>query len=197
MARPAILIPAAGASSRMAPRDKLLEPIGGTPLLRDRARVALSTGAPVIVTLPPDRPARREAVADLALRIVIVPEASDGMGTSIAAGVAASAEAQGVIILPADMPDIGAAEIRLLLDAAEREPGLIHRGASNGTPGHPVFFPAGLRAELLALAGDEGARAVLGRQAPRVRLHPLPGRAALTDLDTPEAWDAWRARTGC
>lgn len=192
-----ILIPAAGASSRMAPRDKLLEPVGGVPLLRKRAQAALSTGAPVIVTLPPDRPARRDAVADLALRIVIVPDASDGMGRSLAAGAAAAPEGTGLMILPADMPDLGAPEIRLLLDAAEREPGLIHRGASDGAPGHPVLFPADLRAELLALRGDEGARAVLARHAPRVRLHPLPGTAALTDLDTPDAWDAWRSRSGC
>ena len=32
----AILIPAAGASSRMRGRDKLLEPVRGQPLLRDR-----------------------------------------------------------------------------------------------------------------------------------------------------------------
>ncbi len=194
--RPAILIPAAGASSRMAPRDKLLEPVDGVPLLRERALAALSTGAPVVVTLPPDRPGRREAVSDLALRIVIVPQASDGMGVSIAAGVSALGGAEGVMILPADMPDIMPDHIDALLDAAEAEPDGIHRGASGGVPGHPVLFPRDLLDRLAALGGDEGARAILRDHADRVRLHDLPDRAALTDLDTPEAWEAWRVRTG-
>jgi molybdenum cofactor cytidylyltransferase len=60
--------------------------------------------------------------------------------------------------------------------------------------GHPVLFPADLRAELLALQGDEGARMVLQRHKARLRLIALPNQHALTDLDTPEAWAAWRLR---
>ena len=193
---PAILIPAAGASSRMAPRDKLLEPVGGVPLLRDRALAALATGAPVAVTLPPDRPARREALADLALRIVLVPQAAEGMGRSIAAGAAALGAVAGLMILPADMPNLGPAELRILLDAFAAEPGAIHRGASGDVAGHPVVFPADLVPSLARLGGDEGARGLLRRHAGRVRLHSLPNRAALTDLDTPEAWTDWRSQTG-
>ena len=196
MRRPSILIPAAGSSSRMAPRDKLLEPVDGVPLLRERAKAALATGARLVVTLPPDRPGRREAIADLALRIVVVERASEGMGRSIAAGVAALPREAAVTILPADMPDITAADLRAMLDAAEGEPDAIHRGASIGVPGHPVVFPPDLADRLATLRGDEGARAVLRDHAGRVRLHDLPGRAALTDLDTREAWAAWRARTG-
>ena len=196
MPRPAILIPAAGASSRMAPRDKLLEPVGGAPLLRDRALTALAAGASVVLTLPPDRPARREAVADLALRIVIVAQAVDGMGASIAAGAKALSDGASVMILPADMPDITAADLGMLLDAAERAPDAIHRGASEGVPGHPVVFPPDLVPGLVALQGDEGARAVVREHGARVRLHDLPGGAALTDLDTAEAWARWRDRTG-
>ena len=180
----------------MAPRDKLLEPVDGVPLLRDRALAALATGAEVVVTLPPDRSGRLEVVSDLALRIVIVAQASDGMGTSIAAGAATLADASGVMVLPADMPDITAAHLGRLIDAAAAEPGDIHRGASDGVAGHPVAFPRDLLPALAALRGDEGARIVLRDQADRVRLHPLPGRVALTDLDTPEAWREWRARTG-
>ena len=180
----------------MAPRDKLLEPVDGVPLLRERARAALSTGAPVAVTLPSDGALRREVVVDLTLRIVIVSQAHEGMGRSIAVGVGALPEAEGVMILPADMPDISPAHMRILLDAAAAEPGAIHRGASDGVPGHPVLFARDLLDRLAGLSGDEGARIVLREHEGRVRLHDLPGRAALTDLDTPEAWEDWRARTG-
>mgnify|MGYP006910720262 CR=1 FL=1 len=46
-------------------------------------------------------------------------------------------------------------------------------------------------AALIQLSGDQGARALLKT----VSVHDiaLPGQRALTDLDTPEAWAAWRA----
>ena len=54
-----ILILAAGASSRMRGRDKLLQPIRGKPILRMVVDMALATGAPVMVTLPPASGPRR------------------------------------------------------------------------------------------------------------------------------------------
>ena len=48
---PVILL-AAGASTRMRGRDKLMEDLGGQPLLRHQARLAQSIG-PVTVALPP------------------------------------------------------------------------------------------------------------------------------------------------
>ncbi len=66
------------------------------------------------------------------------------------------------------------------------------RAASDqGVPGHPVLFPRRFLADLQALRGDTGARDLLARARPV--LVPRPGRRALTDLDTPEAWAAWRA----
>jgi molybdenum cofactor cytidylyltransferase len=44
----------------------------------------------------------------------------------------------------------------------------------------------------LSLHGDQGARAVLAQED--VGLIALPGQNAITDLDTPEAWAAWRSR---
>ena len=48
----AILILAAGRSSRMQGRDKLLEPVGGAPLVATLVARARKTGAKVFVALP-------------------------------------------------------------------------------------------------------------------------------------------------
>lgn len=194
----AILLLAAGASRRMRGADKLLEPLGGEPLLRERARAALATGAPVVVTLPPGAMERRAALAGLAVRIVEVADAAEGMGASLRAGVAAlPAGVSGVLVLLADMPEIGAEDLRRLLEAHAARPGAILRASSeDGRPGHPVLFPAALFPELRRAAGDAGARALLAARAEEVVAVPLPGARALTDLDTPEAWAEWRARTG-
>ncbi len=205
-ARPAILIPAAGASARMRGCDKLLEPVPGRVLLADRVTAAAAGSTPpaetsgsaaapeIIVTLPPHAraPRRWAALSGSRARLVEVPEAREGLAASLRAGVAAlPASCPGLMILPADMPDISAADIARLLALFDGK--TILRGASaDGQPGHPVLFPARDFARLAALRGDLGGRHILKADAARVRLVPLPGRHALTDLDTPEDWAAWR-----
>ncbi len=191
-----ILILAAGASARMGGRDKLLKRVGGEALLRRTAREALSCGAPVFCTLPPDRPLRRAELADLALRIVEVADAAAGMSASLRAGIAALPEAaQGVMILPADMPLLTGQDLSRCLQSFDAEPSQILRAtAADGTPGHPAVFPSDLFAELAAIAGDEGGRSVLARHPDRVRTIALPARHAVLDLDTPDDWAAFRAR---
>lgn len=189
----AILILAAGASSRMRGRDKLLEEVDGEPLLRRIAGAATASGCPTVVALPPDAPARRAALAKLPLRDLTVRNAAAGMGTVIAASVRHVPRGRGLMLVLADMPEIDARALATL--AALHRAGRITRAASaDGRPGHPVIVPARLRDELATLRGDVGARAILERHADIVDLVPLPGEAALTDLDTPEAWDEWRSR---
>jgi CTP:molybdopterin cytidylyltransferase MocA len=192
---PTILIPAAGASSRMRGADKLLEPVGGVPLIRRQAETALAAGCPVIVTLPPDRPARVAALAGLAVRQVIVPDAAQGLSASLAGGLARAEADRAVIVLLADLPEITAEDLHHLIACHRLRPGAILRAtAEDGTPGHPVLFPVWARPELLQMTGDSGARDLLRRHADRVAPVALPGRRAVTDLDTPEDWAAWRAR---
>lgn len=194
MSDPVILILAAGAARRMAPRDKLLEPVAGAPLIARVARAALATGAPVAVVLPPDRPGRQAALAGLALRIVVAPRAQEGMAESLKAGLAALPAAHPVLLLLADLPEIEAADLARVLEARVQHPDAILRGAAeDGTPGHPVLFPARLRPALMHLTGDQGARDLLRQHAAEVHLVPLPGRHAVTDLDTPGDWAAWRS----
>lgn len=188
-----ILILAAGASSRMRGADKLMERVGGQPLLTRIARAALETGCAVTVALPPDRPARAAALDGLAVARVTVPDAAQGMAASLVAGIAALPPGP-VMLLLADLPEITGDDLCTLRDAAARAPGRILRGtAADGTPGHPVVFPAALRPDLLALTGDEGARSLLKRHAAEIIAVPLPAAHATTDLDTPEDWAAWRA----
>jgi len=56
--------------------------------------------------------------------------------------------------------------------------------------GRRFFEPLG------ALRGDRGAREILAEAREFVVEVPTGGQRALTDLDTPEAWAAWRAGRG-
>ncbi len=193
-----VLILAAGASSRMRGADKLVQPVGPLPLLRHVAGLALATGSPVTVTLPPGAKARAAVLAGLDLRILEVPDAAQGMSRSLAAGIAVltpgAGPADGLMILPADMPAFTTPALSDLIARFLCDPGLILRGGTmDGQPGHPVIFPRDLWPALAALSGDEGGRSVLSQQKGRVRVIPLPGPMAILDLDTPEDWAAWRS----
>lgn len=192
----AILILAAGASSRMRGRDKLLEEVAGRPLLRVMLERAISVaGGPVLCALPaPDHP-RAACLDGLAVLAVPVPDRAEGMSASIRAGVAAVPDAcSAVMILPADMPEVTADDIALMLSEHLAQADAILRAQdSGGMAGHPVVFPADLFPALLAVDGDRGAQAVLHAHAERIRRVPLPDRHATTDLDTPEDWAEWRA----
>jgi len=187
-----ILLLAAGQSSRMRGRDKLLEAIDGQPLLRLMAGRACKAGVAVRVVLGPDHAARHAALADLSVDIVTATQ-SDGMAASIRAGVAGLKGP--VLIVLADMPEITAQDLYLMVSLGAHAPTAILQAASPaGTPGHPVLFPADLLPDLSQLRGDQGAKAVLTKQAARVTLLPLADARATVDLDTPEDWAAWHAK---
>jgi CTP:molybdopterin cytidylyltransferase MocA len=189
-----ILVLGAGRSARMKGRDKLLEGIDGQPLVRLMARRATKAGVPVRVVLGPDQPARHAALAGLDVEI-IEAEGTDGMAASIRAGVAGLAGP--VLLVLADMPEITAQDLYLMVTLATRAPKAILRAATkDGRPGHPVLFPADLLPDLAALTGDEGAKRILQREAKRLHLVPLADDRAVIDLDTPEDWTAWHSARG-
>ncbi|EAR50570.1 hypothetical protein OG2516_04501 [Oceanicola granulosus HTCC2516] len=192
MSAPLVLIPAAGASRRMGGRDKLLEPVAGVALLARQAARAAATGWPVLVTLPPDRPARAAVLEGVGT--LVVADAAEGMAASLRAGAAEALRrrAEGMLVLLPDMPEITTDDL-LALAAARRPGDLVLRAATeDGRAGHPVWFDEALLAEFAGLAGDEGAAPIVSAHRDALRLVPLAGERARLDLDTPEAWAAWR-----
>ena len=185
----AILILAAGASTRMRGRDKLLEQVDGEPLLARQVRIAAATGRPVHVALPAGPHPRRALLGDASG--IDIPPAPFGLGHTIAAGIAALRASPAVLLLLADLPELDTSDLAAVLDA-RRAPGDVLRGATAaGVPGHPILIPRVAYSDFLSLAGDDGGRSALRRHS--VRLIQLPGERAIRDLDTPESWREWRA----
>lgn len=183
-----ILIPAAGASSRMRGGDKLLELVDNIPQLRRVAMAGLAASDQVIVTLRVDDVARRACLADLPVTILSVANAALGMSASLQAARTTNA----LMILPADMPEITGTHLSFLIEEFDQIH-ILRATAADGTPGHPVIFPADLVPALQTLSGDAGAGSILRAHSERLRLIALPDQVATTDLDTPEDWAAWRA----
>ena len=173
----------------MRGRDKLAEPVGGEPLLRRQVRIAQATGRPVTVALPP-APHPRHALTGDATPLV-VPDAAEGMGRSIAAGIAHLAGADAVLLLLGDLPEIETADLMAVIRAWDGSEGIVRGATADGEPGHPILIPRAAYPDFRALRGDDGGRSVVARH--RVRLVPLDGSRARLDLDTPEDWARWRA----
>ena len=195
---PLIVIPAAGASSRMQGRDKLLETVDGKPLLRRQAEAALSTGAPVLICLPSVEGPRADALEGLDLDLVPVPDAAEGMGATLrtAALRAAKSSQRPMAILLPDVPGIGASEIQAVFARFDAAGGNTPVRATDqtGRPGTPLVVPPRLIEAFTRLTGDDGGKGALKGET--ILTVPLPGDRATRDLDTPEEWEQWRCDTG-
>lgn len=165
--------------------DKLLHPLeDGTPMAVAAARHLKAACPCCVAVLRPEQAVLGGLLAAEGLEIVACPRAADGMGHSLAAGVAASREAAGWLVALADMPFIRPATLRQVAGALEAGAALA-APFMDGRRGHPVGFAARWREALRALDGDAGARDILrshGALLARIETHD-PG--VLRDVDTP------------
>lgn len=188
---------AAGGSSRMRGRDKLLEQVDGAPLLRNVAeQVSRSSVDEALCVMRPGDDKRGDALAGMDVFPVPNPRAAEGMATSIAAGISAlSPRVDAALVVMGDMPEVSAADINRLIAGFDPEENrsIVRSVTSDGVPGHPVLFGRRFFEELKSLEGDRGARDVVREHPEYVVDVVLSGQAAVTDLDTPEAWVEWRS----
>lgn len=178
-----IVITAAGRGERFIQAggkgNKLNALLHGKTVFERTLQQALATGLPVqVVTRPENLPVQR---ACSTLQVPFTLLASGGLGESIAAGVAATADWEGWLIHLADMPFV-APQIFLQVAEALREHPIV-RPCFQLQPGHPVGFCATLRKQLCALRGDNGARELL-RQGQVHWLH-LDQQTIVQDIDLP------------
>jgi len=179
---------AAGRGERFG-GGKLLVPLPAGP----NAGVALGVAAcrnlraavgEVIAVVRPGAPSLAASLVREGARVVVAANADDGMGASLAAGVAVAGGADGFIVALADMPWVTPATIRAVVEAL-RSGASIAAPRYHGRRGHPVGFAAAHRAELVALAGDQGARAIVEANASSVTFVDVDDTGVLADVDVP------------
>jgi CTP:molybdopterin cytidylyltransferase MocA len=190
-----VLLLAAGQSSRMRGRDKLLEDVEGQPLLRRLTRAIADAGLAAWVALPaPDHP-RTLAIADLPHHPLFLPGSAEGMGGTLRDGVAALPPCTHFLILAADLPGLTATDLATIAAEIPGPGGIVIATSASGDLGHPVSFDATLRPDFAVLHGDEGARRVVQAHRKNMRTVKLPNDHATRDLDTPEDWALFRSET--
>ena len=187
MKRIGAVILAAGSSTRLG-RPKQLLPLDGEPLLRVITRRAIVAGfAPVVVVVGAEEESCRAAVAGLGARIACNSRWAEGVGTSVAAGVAALAEGEvdAALLAVCDQPRLSVEALRRLL-AAFRDGGMVAARYAQ-TLGTPAIFAAEYFPALRTLAGDSGAKQLLCEHSAEVVAIDLP--EAETDIDLASDWE--------
>ncbi|GAC1412144.1 MAG: NTP transferase domain-containing protein [Mycobacterium sp.] len=116
-------------------------------------------------------------------RAVIAQDWKRGLSASVRAGIDA-VDAAFAVLHTVDTPDVGAAVVRRVLDAARSSPSGLARARYGDRPGHPVVIARRHWADLLGgLRGDEGARAFLVGRADVVAID-CADLASGQDIDT-------------
>lgn len=175
----AVVVLAAGASSRMG-EPKQLARFQGERMLERALRVAVGSElGPVIVVLGANAE-KIQGECDLSAAQVVVNERwNEGMATSLQAGIASAARAgvDAAVVMTCDMPFVASEHLRKLAKLAESSGGNA-ASWSDGWRGIPACFRRESFAAIAELEGDTGGRALLAGA-------PTVGLFNGTDVDTP------------
>jgi molybdenum cofactor cytidylyltransferase len=136
----------------------------------------------------PDDAALAAALGSAGARIVRCANADDGMGASLACGVAATKGAAGWVVALADMPWILPSTIARVA-AAVSDGAPVAAPFHCGKRGHPVGFSSACYAALAALTGDEGAKSVVAAHRDSLARIDVDDAGTLTDIDRTEDLD--------
>ncbi|ROL74936.1 molybdopterin-guanine dinucleotide biosynthesis protein MobA [Pseudomonas protegens] len=188
---PCAVILAAGQGSRYrqaagGDQDKLLAPCRGCDGVMRPVLEQVLVNLPVemlrrVLVTTPGRPQVVALARAYGCQVLLLD--SLGMGQSLAAAVAASADAAGWVILLGDMPFILPSTVTRVIEGLTEEGISVPRLGDD--LGHPVGFGRAYGAALQGLSGDRGARCLF---APgKVVEVSVTDPGVLWDVDRPEA----------
>jgi molybdenum cofactor cytidylyltransferase len=190
------LLLAAGQSQRMGGPNKLLAEIEGVPMVARVAQRLLSSSARPIVAVLGSRADEVDAALDrLPVERVSNPDFAEGLSTSLKRGLAALPhDLEGVLVCLGDMPLVSGRHLDRLIAAFNPLEGrAIIVPTRRGKRGNPVLWARRFYPEMAQIAGDVGARHLIGEHAELVAEVEMDDDAVLVDIDTPEALAALQA----
>ncbi len=173
---------AAGSGRRFGQDKRIYRlPDGDTLLESCLAKLSGAVDHVIVVLRPGD--------GQLAVRLqgprvscCVNPRPADGMGSSLACAVRASADADAWLVMPADLPLLRGQTIRQVRESLHGEYAVVP--LCHGARGHPVAFPNSFAEELAALDGETGGRSILRKHPERVHWLNVHDPGIHRDLDS-------------
>ena len=180
---PVIAVLLAGGSASRFGGGKLLHPLAdGVAIAAHAARNLRDADLDVLAVVRRGDFPLADMLEQEGCHVTQCAESARGMGHSLAHAIAESREAGGWIVALADKPRVNPASIRAVAQALAAGATIV-APVYRGERGHPVGFAAPLRDELLALSGDNGARAVLERHRGEIQAIECDDPGVLVDID--------------
>ncbi|MFH8619232.1 NTP transferase domain-containing protein [Streptomyces sp. NPDC017979] len=188
------LLLAAGGGSRLGGRPKALLRHRGRPLVEHAVRALRAGGCDPVHVVLGAAADRVRAEADLTgCTVVDNPDWTDGMGSSLRAGLASlsGTPASAALIVLVDQPGVDAQAVARVRTAAGAPRHALAAAAYGGERGHPVLLGAARWPDVVRGArGDQGARGYLHAHRAELVLVECGDVADAYDVDT--AGDLWR-----
>ena len=176
---------AAGRSSRFG-SDKLTHAEAqGQPLALQAAR-AFASLEQTLAVIPEGNERLRALFESIGFGVTEVA-GTPPLSHSLRAGLEASAEAHGWIVGLADMPCVQSSTVEAIRQALEQGVDIV-ACRHEGRRGNPVGFSRNMKAALLALEGDQGARRLLEERSSVVHWLDVDDPGILLDIDVPADW---------
>lgn len=179
-----VLLLAAGQSRRYGTDKRLATLHTGQTLLRTSLAKIAQTSLPVLVCLRPDDDELFAELEHRGLCCVRCDRAAQGMGATLAQGMATIPAWDAVIVMLADMPWVQPATVLELARVVSRE--TIAVPVFGGRRGNPVAFGRAYFDELGGCQGDQGARSLVLAHASAVLEVPVDDAGVLRDVDHPD-----------
>lgn len=189
----AALVLAAGRSSRMGERNKLMELVRGRPMVSHVVEAALESQAKtVVVVTGHEADAIQAVLADKPVRFAWNAAFAEGLSTSLRCGLLAiPPEIEAAVICLGDMPLVRARTIDALAAAfAPMQGRSICVPTFEGRRGNPILWGRQFFAEMAELTGDSGARRLIAVHADQVQEVPVASPEIFMDVDTVGALEA-------
>jgi len=183
---PVVIVLAAGGSQRLG-RDKLLEDLGGLPMLQ--RTVACYTKASrvgdVLIVVGPGEKATWAWLASLRVHLIENPHPGRGMISSIRVGLGSAwAKGKDFLLAPADVPFVKPEVVdKLLIDFRTRSPQIVIP-TYKGLGGHPGVYAASVQPDFFMHGDTSGAKEILLRHRGRTLRMAVPDPDVCFDIDT-------------
>jgi molybdenum cofactor cytidylyltransferase len=187
------VILAAGTSTRMGAVKQLLR-LDDRPLLQHVLdNVRASQVKEIVLVLGASAEAIRQEIDAANVRVVINENYQQGMGTSLKAGLSAvDPQAKAALIVLADQPFVRPATLDLLMAEHRHSKAQIVIPTYRGFRGNPVLLDRSVFAEVMALDGDVGCRAIFGDHVEGIVKVGVDDAGILLDIDRQSDFEALR-----
>jgi molybdenum cofactor cytidylyltransferase len=187
----AAVVLGAGRSRRMAPHNKLLvaDRSGRTMIARVVDNVLSSGARPVLVVTGHQAEEVERALGGRPVRYVYAADYAEGLAASLKAGIAAvPPECAAALVCLGDMPLVTGRMMDRLVSMYDPQEGrLIVLPTFRGKQGNPMLWDRRFFPEILEIAGDSGARFLVGKHMESVAEVEMADDAVLRDFDTAES----------